>query len=138
MSVIIGYLIIFLVVFFALLWMPKNSVTYKVRTWIHENRPEWLKLLPSYNRMFFNPRRWSLLSWLVYMEKRLLKELAVVNKNLNLVENIKPELIDSIIATTKDEAFKKKIIEVRDWTKSDKGQEVKSAIEDILRKSGKL
>jgi poly-D-alanine transfer protein DltD len=119
---IIGWVLVALILFFILLFLPKNLFTYITCVWVKTNHPDWLDLLPSYHRMFWNPCRWSVVSWLHYMTKKLNKQLKEQEKLTNQIA--KENSIDPAIA-------RQKIIE---WCNSPEGQEFKRTLDEINRK----
>jgi poly-D-alanine transfer protein DltD len=126
---IFGWILIALIIFFLALWLPKNLATYLAKSWFENNYPDWANLLPSYNRMFWNPRRWTVMSWLSWLQKKLTKQLAEVEKQINLAEVI-----------SKDPEFASRLVssgvydQIQQWIKSPAGQEFKKVVDEINKK----
>ena len=123
---VLGWILVALILFFLLLWLPKNLATYLTKSWF-ENYPDWAKLLPSYHRMFWNPRRWTVISWLGWLQKKLTKQLEEVNKKINHAEALKaadPEFASLLVNSG---VYDK----IQEWINSPSGREFKKVIDEI-------
>src|SRR5208337_2054622 len=123
---IFGWILIALIFFFLALWLPKNLATYLARFWLESNHPDWFNLLPSYNRMFWNPFRWTVISWLRWLRKKLFKQLSEMDKQISYVE-----------AAETDSEFASRFVnsnlydQIKKWVNSSAGQEFKEVIDEI-------
>lgn len=61
--IFVALVVLILAATFSLIIKLKNDITLKIRLWFIDNNYNNYYKLPSYNRMMWNLRRWTIKSW---------------------------------------------------------------------------